>query len=412
MSQEPLRDDQSKTIEENVKSASPKKRMILSVLVSLAVIAAGIAGATYITRSAPKAKKQPPEKVFPLVEIQVVTPEDRQVRIPATGTVIPAREVILRSRVSGEVVALNPEFVRGGYLKQGTEVLRIDPTDYKLALIQKQRAVSDAHYQLKLELGRQDVARREWELLNDGKPEDPQDLELALRKPHLEKAKADLAGAESELKKAELDLIRTSVFAPFNSIVRTKNVEIGSQVSLQDPLAELVGVDEYWVQISIPIDHLGWIFIPNQKSEKKSKVRIFHQNGHEWKGVVIKLLGDLGDQGRMARLLASVKDPLGLKNSRAVSRPLLIGEFVRVEIEGRSLSRVYRVDRIALRDDDTIWVVGDDSKLDIRNVEVIWKDAQSILLAEGLNPGDKLIVSDLAAPVSGMTVQIDTEKGM
>jgi len=47
-------------------------------------------------------------------------------------------------------------------------VLQIDTEDYKLALTQKEKALADASYSLKLELGRQEVAKREWELLESG----------------------------------------------------------------------------------------------------------------------------------------------------------------------------------------------------------------------------------------------------
>jgi hypothetical protein len=85
---------------------------------------------------------------------------------------------------------------------------------------------------------------------------------------------------------------------------------------------------------------------------------------------------------------------------------LLIGEYVRVEIEGSELSQVFRIPRAALRDNDTIWVVTDDSTLDIRPAATIWRDTQTVFLGQGLNPGDRVIVSDLAAPVQGMKIQM------
>ena len=108
----------------------------------------------------------------------------------------------------------------------------------------------------------------------------------------------------------------------------------------------------------------------------------------------------------MARILVAVKDPLGLQDSRETIRPLLIGEYVRVEIEGSPLSQVFRIPRLALRENDTIWVVGEDSTLNIRPVTTIWRDTQTVFLDQGLHPGDKLIVSDLAAPVEGMKIKM------
>jgi RND family efflux transporter MFP subunit len=331
------------------------------------------------------------------------------------GTVIPAREIVLKSRVSGEIVATHPEFVEGGFLRKGAKVLQIDPEDYELTVIQKQSQVADARYALKLEQGHQDVAKREWELLNGQKPAKESDVELALRKPHLEKAEADLEAAEAELKQARLDLARTTVRTPFNSIVRTKSVDLGSQVASQDQLAELVGTDEYWIQVSVSVDRLKWITIPRRNEKRGSRVRIIYGNESETpyvrSGKVVKLLGDLETEGRMARILVSVVDPMDLKTPGTKRPPLLIGEYIRVEIEGRELRDVVRVPRTGLRDNSRIWVAGDDGRLHIRNVDIAWRDPQTIFLRSGLREGERLIVSDLAAPVEGMVIRIEQSNG-
>jgi len=75
---------------------------------------------------------------------------------------------------------------------------------------------------------------------------------LVAKEPQLEAARAKLAGEKADLRKAKLDLERTRIQAPFNAIVRKKFVDIGSQVSGQEQLAELVGTDSYWIQASIP----------------------------------------------------------------------------------------------------------------------------------------------------------------
>ena len=85
---------------------------------------------------------------------------------------------------------------------------------------------------------------------------------------------------------------------------------------------------------------------------------------------------------------------------------LLIGEYVRLEIEGRQLKNVYRLPRTALRDNTRIWLVSKDGKLEIRNVEALWRDAQTVLLTDGIQPGEQLIVSDLSKPVNGMQLQV------
>jgi RND family efflux transporter MFP subunit len=329
------------------------------------------------------------------------------VMVSAMGTVIPAREIVLESQVAGEIVVIHPEFTEGGFLEKGAEVLRIDPQDYSLALTLAQARVKDAESKLKQLEEEAAAARDEWRNLYQGRQKDDSEPPpLLVKAPQLSAAKAMLTAEKAEVQKARLNLARTRIRAPFNAIVRAKYVDIGSQVSGQEKLAELVGTDEYWIQASIPVDRLSWIKIPRNPAESGSKVRIFYRNADERAGRVIKLLGALETEGRMARILVEVKDPLGLKNAEQNKLQLLIGEYVRIEIEGRQLQNVYRIPRTALRDDANLWIVSNDGKLDIRKVVIIWRDPQTVLLREGLEPGDRLIVSDLAGPIQGMPVQV------
>jgi RND family efflux transporter MFP subunit len=229
---------------------------------------------------------------------------------------------------------------------------------------------------------------------------------LALRKPHLEKARADLAAADADLKQAKLDLARTRVVSPFNAIVRSERVEVGSVVTAQEALAELVGTDAYWVKASIPVDRLNWIRTPRKAGESGSPARVFHGDRQISTGRVIKLLSDLESEGRMARILVEVDDPLGLNSDQSNLTPLLIGEYVRVEIGGRELEDVYRIPRSALRDNERIWLADENGRLEIREVDTLWRDADSVLVRDGLSPGELLITSDIAAPVAGMTLTV------
>jgi RND family efflux transporter MFP subunit len=387
-----------------------KPRPIIRIVLSLVILSIGVGTAAYLKNSAPRTQKRPPVKLSPTVQVETIRPSGYQIVVRAMGTVIPDREVVLKSRVSGEVVDIHPEFTEGGFLKKDMKVLRIDPLDYELALARQQSAVADAEYALKLELGHQAVAKREWELLSGDQPVQDMEKELALRKPHLDKARAELAAAQAELKTAMLDLDRTQIIAPLNAMVRSKSVDVGSQVTPQESLAELVGTDAYRIQASIPIDRLGWIQIPGQAGGSGSNARIIYGQGHECSGTVTRLMGDLSTEGRMARILVEIKDPLGLKAVDQDRVPLLIGEYVRVEIQGRKLDGVFQIPRTAFRDNSTVWIAGENQTLEIRKVRPIWRDADIVLLQDGLKPHERLIVSDLPAAVEGMPVRIDDLK--
>jgi RND family efflux transporter MFP subunit len=377
------------------------------LLLCFVVIGIGVVGYLMMLKSTPKARKRPPVKMVPLVTVQKIFPETQQVAIKAMGTVVPAKELALKSRVAGEIVRIHPQFTEGGIIRKGEQILQIDELDYKLITAQKESAVADASYALKLELGRQDIAQREWKLLNGDNPAPEADAELALRKPHLEKAQSDLTAAQAELEAARLQLARTKIIAPFNAVIRSRQVEIGSMIAVQENLATLVGTDDYWVQVSIPVDRLKWVDIPNHRRDQGAEARITYHGDAVRSGRVVKLLSDLEEQGRMARVVVAIKDPLGMQPSGAKSPAMLIGEYVRVEIQGHEIEAAFRIPRSALRDNTHIWLVDPEGKLEIRKVRTLWRDNQAVLVKDGLKPGAQLVVSDLATPVPGMVVKVD-----
>jgi RND family efflux transporter MFP subunit len=377
---------------------------LITILLCVVIIAAGVGGAAYLKKSSPRAQKRPPERVVPIVEAISVAPTSERVMISAMGSVVPARTLILKSRVGGEIVSIHPEFNDGGVVRKGEVLVELDGKDYRLAIARQKSALADADYALKLELGHQEVARREWDLINAGKPVAPEDEALALRKPHLAKARADLAAAEAELKQAQLNLSRTVIRAPFNAMIRDKRVAVGSQIAAQETLAELVGTDSFWVEVPVAVDRLQWIRIPKRAADQGAPAQITYRNGHTRAGSVTQLLGELASEGRMARLLVTIPDPLQLAAGDGNMPRLLIGEYVRVAIAGRTLDGVYRLPRTALRDNRHIWVMAEDGTLDIRAVTPVWRTSDDVLLGDDLKPGDRVIVSDLPNPVQGLPV--------
>lgn len=378
----------------------------IRITIALLIVFIGAVGAVWLIKTAPKPQKREPVKWVPLVQVETFAPGRRQVTVEAMGTVMPARSISLEARVAGPVTALHPEFVEGGYVRKGDLLVQLEDDDYRLALAQRRSDLVNAQYALSLEQGRQEVARREWQLLEGG-ADTAESGDLALRKPHLEKARADVAAAQAALDKATLDLERTRIRAPFNAIVRNRSVDVGSQVSPQEPLADLAGTDVYWVQATLPVDRLEWITVPQKAGDPGSVARVRYNGDQVVRGDVVRLLADLTDQGRMARVLIAVKDPLGHDTAAPSRPPLLIGQYVRVEIEGRHLDNVFAVPRTVLRDNDTVWLLDKDQRLEIRKVTPVWRDQERVLLRDRLKSGDRLIVSALSAPVAGMQLRVD-----
>jgi multidrug efflux pump subunit AcrA (membrane-fusion protein) len=273
--------------------------------------------------------------------------------------------------------------------------------------------VAQAKYALDLELGHQHVARKEWSLIGKGQSAEQVDKDLALRKPHLQKVTAELKAAEALLAQEKRNLKRTIIRVPFNAMVSEVKVDVGSHLTAQETLATLTGTDRYWVQGNIPIDRLKWITVPFFKDETGSKVTINYSSnegkGNSWKGKVVRLVGDLDPQGRMARILVAVDDPLNLAAESKFGQPLIIGAFVHAKIYGQKVSEVARLARSHVHENNTVWVMGKEGTLSIRPVSILFRDEESVLINQGILAGEQLIVSNLTAPVDGMQIRTEAK---
>ncbi|ETR72339.1 MAG: Secretion protein HlyD [Candidatus Magnetoglobus multicellularis str. Araruama] len=375
-----------------------------TIIICLLIIGIAIAATNALKHSGSRHKNRKTLEKTTYVDIMTAKLSEQIVTINASGTVVPARELLVKSRVSGEIVKMHPNLIEGGIIARGTEIICIDPDDYKLAMIEAQKQVAQAKYALQVELGHQDIARQEWSMMRQNKKyQSSVDRALIFRKPHLAKAKADLAAAEAALTKTKLMLERTKIVAPFNAFVRSKHIEIGSQISIQDILVELVGIDTYWIRVSVPLDRLIYLTIPDQLSNTGTLAKIIYRNQFLVEGQIIKCLGELENQAHMAQLIVAVNNPISL------SPPLIIGEYVSLRLIGKKLNNACRIPRTALRNNDYVWLVSPEKKLHIQPVVVGFRDTKDVLITKGIAHNDQIIISEIPAPVQGIPLQLSDQ---
>lgn len=381
--------------------------LFLRIVLPLLVIAAGVAASLWLLNTGPEAKPRQRPKNAALVTVQTVEIGSRKVEIAVMGTVRPARQVQLTPQVGGEIVHLDKQFQPGGHFSVGEVLLRIDETDYRLALEQLHSEIARIAAELKLEQGKQRVALKEFELL--GEQVAAEEEELMLREPQLATLQASLVAAKARLRQAELDLQRTAIAAPFNAVVLERHVDLGARVSSGSPLAVLAGTDSFWVEVAVPVSLLRWIKLPQEGTASEVGATIYDEaawgEGRSRAGRVIRLLATLEESGRMARLLIEVDDPQVLQPRNADNPVLLLGSYVRAEIDGPTLTEVAAIGRDALRDGDRVWIMDPDNRLEIRPVEVVYR-AERDVFVRGLSAGERLVVSSLPAPVAGMPLRL------
>lgn len=383
-------------------------RGFFQALLPLLLLIAGIMVVRQLILSRPKPKKKDAGELVTPVTGTVAAQTSVSVIVEAAGTVLPTREVEMRPQVSGQIVEISDALQPGGYFAEGDLLLRIDPRDYEMMVQQRQADVARANFELKTERGRQAVAKREWELMGADLPTTEEGKALTLRIPHLEQAEANLAAAESSLAQARLNLERATIRAPFNALITMEQVDLGQLVTPQTPIATLTGTDRYWIQASVPVDRIDMIAMPDAEGEGGALAHIHYNTGRstvEKQGRVIRLLGDLEESGRMARVLISVDDPLGLKGD-GEEIPLLMHAFVSVSIEGARLENVVPLPAKAVREGNRIWVMNDEDRLEIRNIDLAWQEKNRVLLRTGVAAGERVVTSRIGTPIPGMKLKL------
>lgn len=379
-----------------------------TLLISLIILLGAGVITTLIFTTEPEASRSGATKeTAMLVDVVSVQKGTFTPTITVTGTVQPSRDIMLGSRVSGEVIDRSENFTPGGHVQKGEALLQIDSTDYINNVQQAKSELQQTEADLRMEMGRQQAAKKEYQLLDDSLS--PANKALVLREPQLEAMKSQVEAAKTAVKQAQLNLERTTIKAPFNSQVLTRNINIGSMVAPGEDLARLVGLNTYWVEATVPLSKLRWLTFPDEDQEKGSTVTI--RNRTAWEdsehrtGYLYKRLGSLEGQTRMARLLVEVPDPLAIEPENENKPKLMIEEFVEANIKAKELEDVVRINRDYLRDNETVWVM-ENGVLSIKDVTIRFQDAEYAYVDEGLNDGSRVVTTNLSTVTDGAPLQL------
>ena len=364
-----------------------------------ALLIVGIfAGAVGLAVGLSKMKPPPETKdipdVAPLVAVLPLVETTASFRIASQGTVRPRTETVLSAEVSGSIVSISPKFIAGGVFANGEELLRIDPTNYTVAVDQAKATLTQRQieYDGALKLRTQGY-RAESEYAS---------------------AAAALATAKAGLVKAERNLERTHITLPYDGIVRVKEADLGQFVNPGTRLGVTFATDYAEVRLPLTDQDLAFIDLPDAADISASgaaqgplvdlssvqKGRMAH-----WQARIVRTEGVVDEKNRVTYAVARVSDPYKLSDEAGEETPLPMGTFVAANIEGATVSSVIRVPRSALRGNNQLMFVDAENRLRIRNVDVVRSDAEYAYLRGGAMIGDRITITTLESPINGMKVR-------
>ena len=383
--------------------------LIRTLQIVLPLVVIGIAGfaAVMMIRSRPPVETQPPVFSPPGVQVHQVTLTEVAMGVTSQGTVQPRTESQLVPEISGRITWVSSSFAEGGFFEEGDVLVKIDPFDYEQALISARSQRAQARLRLAQEQAEAEVAEREWNDLGRGDPR-----ELTLRKPQLDEAQASIDAAEAGVVRAERDLERADIIAPYAGRVRQKNVDIGQFVRVGDMIATVYAVDFAEIRLALPDDQLAYLDLPLSYRGERQQVQppvtlraTFAGEIHEWLGSIVRTESEIDPVSRMVHVIAAVSDPYA-PSENPNQPPLAVGMYVEAEIEGRVIQNMAAVPRAALRGRDQVLVVSADERLSFRNVDIFRSTTDVVYLRSGLSDGELVVISPLDTPTDGMQIQI------
>jgi len=378
----------------------------LKWILPVVVLLAALAGGRYIVSQRPVAPQFDPPQAPVSIDAVRIVPEDYRVVIRSEGTVDPRTESTLIPQVSGQIVAISPSFREGGFFERGDVLVTLDPRDYQLAIASAEAQVAQAESALEQELAQAKVVEGDWRMLGKQAPE------LGLRKPQIAAARATLLSAQAQLERARFDLERTRIRAPYDGQVLEKSVDVGQFVSTGTVLARVYATD--YVEIRLPLSNrqLEFVDLPErfrgdtaQRDTAGPEVVVKASIGREawhWTGRIVRAEGAIDTRTRQLFVVAQVDGPY--ERGPDGRPPLRIGQFVEVEIEGRTLSNAFVLPRSALRDGAEVLIVDSESRLQRRPVTLAWTDREHAVVTGGLEPDAVVNITPLAVAAGGTLV--------
>jgi RND family efflux transporter MFP subunit len=368
--------------------------------------------------------------------VTVARPEVRDVvqHVEFSGTTAPHKVVEIRARVKGFLSEIT--YDAGALVEKGAALFKIDPAEYEAAVLAAEADVESAKADLaaaetairaaearlalaetavaKLEKAYESRAVSEIMVLEVRAKRDVASAELDNAKAHRDVAEARVGVTESRLVRARLDLSYTTIRAPMAGRVATWLVFPGDLVGAGEPtlLTTMVNDDRIWCYFDITE---RWLLqtqaAVREKADRQAKA-----------GDVPVGLALTNEEGFPHTGVADYADPVvdpetGTLRVRAVfdnaDGVIPGGAYARIRIPIRELKGALLVTERAVSSDqggDFVLVVGAGDKVERRDVKLGPKEGQKIVVLEGLEAEDGVIVSGLQRARPGAVVRPEAQE--
>lgn len=425
--------------------------MRLAPILALPPIALGIATAVWMIASAPGPAQIDGQALALPVRVKTALAQDIRPKATAWGNLRAADTWVAVAEVQGEVIWRHPGLEPGRLIPEGTEVLRIDPADYELALAQSQAdlaALAAENAQLiaeaantgrildleraRLALAEADLTRTRT-LAQQGtvpqlRADEAERATLLARRTvaELENAMAlipsreariaaQTARTQAAIDRARRSLDRTVLTAPFDLRVTDVAAERFQTVAPGQVVIRGDGIAAAEVVAHLPIDSFrrlvgeapeGISLADMMRDLPVAQIEVtlspLSDSTQVWTARVVRIEGALDARARTVPVVVRVDDPYeGADPPRRL--PLVPNMQVQLSFSGASISGLIAIPEAALHG-GMVHIASADDRLELRPVTAGFARDGSIVITEGLVSGDRVVIDDIAPAIPGMAL--------
>ena len=417
---------------------SPKLLILPPVVIGILVLLFMVAG----KQPPAQAERGEPTRTVRVIEVPLV---ELVPMAEGYGQVQPARIWTAVSQVAGRVTYIHPRLRDGEILPVDTELVHIDPKDYELALAQAHAELAELNAQeknarasLNIEKRNQELAKKELgriqKLVTKGtssqsKADETERAMLAYSasvqnlQNTLALVPSQRSVLEAKVALAERNLEHTIIRAPFDMRVASLKVEADQYVPIGQSLFEGDAVDRVEIKAQVAMSSLRRLFIGRQMQidiERVSEefaelialdpVVKLDMGNHvaEWQAEFVRFSDTVDPETRTMGVVVAVDNPFE-KVIPGYKPPLSKGMFVNVVMRGKKSMQRVLVPRSAVRA-NTVYVADEDNRLRRRSVKILFSQGDISVVEQGLEPGERVVVTDLVPAVDGMLLQVQLDE--
>ncbi|KPA51477.1 hemolysin D [Photobacterium leiognathi subsp. mandapamensis] len=382
--------------------------VIVRRILPLVIIAIFIAMSVLLLNNKKRPEQQKVQVRTPVLEVIKIEKQDVQLSVNSYGVVEPKYKAEVVSEVIGSVNYISPDFAVGKFVSKGELLARLDDSDYHADLAQAEASLAQAQAKLKEEIARGKVAKK---TLRDVSPN--KQTALGLREPQRKQEEANVKFAQAAVERAKRNLTKTEIRAPFDALVKMKNINMGSYLTKGKLIGELYGTETAEIRLPVTPNSLSYLDLNRLDNRKLNlEAQYGEVKTNHWAAKLVRSEGIIDKDNRMIYLIAEVDDPYNLKSplikpstqstsskftsSPSLSLPILqFGTFVTTTIQGKNVKDVIKLPRHVVRSEQVI-VVDSQNKTQTRQVKVVRADNENAYVIGGLEDGElvSLIRSD------------------